>query len=120
MGQRAGGRRTAPAIVALALLIAGCSNGGIDVYRLVGPYQNHVISSDANSVQIQYLGDVEATVPLARQRCAQYAKVPEQISISGGVVTYLCRDAGSAPGQLHGELNSKLTLITALLMPSRR
>jgi hypothetical protein len=108
------------AILALTLLIAGCSNGQFDAYWLLGPHENHVIAADANSVQIEYLGDVEATVPLARQRCAQYAKVPERISNSSGVVTYLCRDAGSAPGQLRGELNSKLTLISALLAASRR
>jgi hypothetical protein len=119
MGRRQSRGRTVLGAIVLAAPLAGCSSGGFDAYWLLGPHENRVISSDANSVQIQYLGDVDATTPLARQRCAQYAKVPERVSDSAGVVTYMCRDAGSAQGQLRGELNSKLTLISALLISSR-
>jgi hypothetical protein len=119
MAWPANGRITTLAGAALATLLAGCSNSGFDAYWLLGPHENRVVAADANSVQIQYLGDVETTVPLARQRCAQYAKVPERFSDSSGLVTYLCRDPASAPGQLRGDLNAKLTMMTALLPASR-
>jgi hypothetical protein len=102
MGQRASSWGAALAVIALTPLIGGCTDGKFDAYRMIGPYENHVTGSNANGVRIEYFGDVEATVPLARQRCAQYAKVPERVSNDSGVVTYLCRDPASAPGQLRG------------------
>jgi hypothetical protein len=111
MGRRTAGLGTAMAIAAIVPLLAGCDTAA----ALLGPYQAHVMGGNADGVVIQYYGDVATTLPLARSHCAQFEKVPDRISDVDGKVTYACRVPGAAPGVEHGDLNSKLTLISDLL-----
>jgi hypothetical protein len=55
--------------------------------------QNQIINdSRAEGVVIQYYGDVEATVPLARSHCAAYERVAVRRSYSAekNLVIYAC------------------------------
>jgi hypothetical protein len=96
----------AMAIGLLAAPLAGCLS-----------YQAHVMSGDGDQVVIQYTGDVALTLPLARQHCAQYERVPQQRETDPGSVTYACVPPDRQPSSIRGDLHSKLTLITALLTP---
>ena len=51
--------------MALALAIAGCL-----------PHQNVIMFGNAEGVSINYLGDVSATMALARRHCAQFEREP--------------------------------------------
>jgi hypothetical protein len=83
----------ATAILALGTVLAGCG----DPWRSIGPYQDHVISGDADGVIIMYFGDAHLTIPLARQHCAQYEKVPDPIGIYDQKITYACIAPSKAP-----------------------
>ena len=64
--------------------LAGCS---------FGADQNQIITDlKADGVVIQYYGDIEATVPLARSHCAAYERVPLRKSYSSekNLVIYDC------------------------------
>jgi hypothetical protein len=64
--------------------LAGCS---------LGANQNQIINdSKADGVVIQYYGDIEATVPLARSHCAAYERVAVRRSFSAekNLVIYAC------------------------------
>lgn len=41
-----------------------------------GP-QPHLRQGDADSAEVQYSGDVETALPIARQHCASFEKVPQ-------------------------------------------
>jgi hypothetical protein len=43
-----------------------------------------VHSGDANSVEVSYAGDVASTLPLARQHCAQFERVPRLVDAAAG------------------------------------
>jgi hypothetical protein len=66
------------AIGALAAL-AGCVEA-----------KDHVMSGDGNQLTIQYYGDLDATMPLARQYCAQFERVPQRRDNDVDTVTYAC------------------------------
>jgi hypothetical protein len=75
-------RRVAGLLGVTALVaLGGCQN------------QNQIITDGkADGVVIQYYGDVEATLPLARQHCAAYERVPFRKSYSAekNLVIYAC------------------------------
>jgi hypothetical protein len=57
------------------------------------PHQNVImLDGKASGVIIQYYGDVNATLPLARQHCAAYERVPVRKSYSSekNLVIYDC------------------------------
>jgi hypothetical protein len=71
------------ATLAFCLALAGCAQ----------PYQNVIMmDGKADGVVIQYYGDVNATLPLARQHCAAYERVPVRRSYSAekNLVIYAC------------------------------
>ena len=45
---------------------------------------------DANSVEISYSGDIASTLPLARQHCARFERVPELAQKGIDVADYDC------------------------------
>lgn len=49
-----------------------------------------VRQGDANSVEISYSGDVATTLPLARQHCARFERVPELAQNGMDVADYDC------------------------------
>jgi len=89
---------------ALSVALTGCLT-----------YQAHVMSGDSGQVVIQYSGDVRLTLPLARQFCAQYERLPELRDSDPDSVTYACVAPQQTRPTINGGLNPKLTLITDLL-----
>ena len=72
------GRMNRPAAIVLTLAVgAACA-------ALSGCNAPHpaIRSGDANSVEVSYGGAVSSALPLARQHCAQYDRVP-QLSDAG-------------------------------------
>jgi hypothetical protein len=74
----------------LAAALAAAALAGCTVEQ-----HNRVYSGDANSVEILYSGDRNATIPLARQYCAQYEKVPDPISVNDDKIIYACVAPGT-------------------------
>jgi hypothetical protein len=74
---------TPSAVVALALAagaaLAGCT----------GP-QPFISEGDANAVEVAYTGDVANALPLARQHCAQFERVPRLVDVGGGAALFDC------------------------------
>jgi hypothetical protein len=56
------------------------------------PQNQIIMDGKADGVVIQYYGDVEATLPLARQHCAAYERAPFRKSYSNekNLVIYAC------------------------------
>ena len=57
------------------------------------PHQNQIMmDGKAEGVVIQYYGDVEATLPLARSHCAAYERGPvrRSFSVEKNLVIYAC------------------------------
>ena len=50
----------------------------------------YIRQSDANSVVISYSGDIASTLPLARQHCAQFGRVPELAQKGIDLADYDC------------------------------
>ena len=90
MRGRLGGLGRAIAIGALAAL-AGC----------VQP-KDRVVDGDGNHVTIQYYGDLDATLPLARQHCAQFERVPQRRASDVDTVTYDCTVPGPSGSAIRG------------------
>lgn len=73
-------RSIAVAALAFAASAAGALSG------CAGPHPA-IRSGDANSVEVIYGGDAASALPLARQHCAQFERVPRLVSTgpdSGG------------------------------------
>ena len=47
-------------------------------------------AGDATSAQVMYSGDVANAVPIARQHCAGYARVPRLVDTTPGVAYFAC------------------------------
>jgi hypothetical protein len=71
------------ATVAFCVALAGCAEQ---------PHNVIMMDGKAGGVVIQYYGDVDATLPLARQHCAAYERVPLRKSYSSekNLVIYDC------------------------------
>jgi hypothetical protein len=68
--------------VAIGGVLAGCL-----------PHEDKIImDGKADGVVIQYYGDLAETLPLARQHCAQYERVPKERShsVEKNLVIYDC------------------------------
>jgi hypothetical protein len=78
--------RAAAIVVMLAVGAAGAA--------LLGCTAPHptVHSGDANSVEVSYAGDVASTLPVARQHCAQFERVPRLVDAGAGtdIAIYDC------------------------------
>lgn len=81
-------RRTARLLISLlAAPIGGC----------VPPHQDTVMQGNANGVAINFTGDVGETLPLARQFCARYERVPVLHETKEDNVYYFCVKPTAAP-----------------------
>ncbi len=69
------------AICIWGILTAGCA---------AAPTKNTVMEGNADSVAIQFAGDVGATLPLAAKHCAQYERVPQLRNTRDDIVNYAC------------------------------
>jgi len=45
---------------------------------------------DANSAQVMYSGDVANALPVARQHCASYGRVPRLVDTVPGIAYFAC------------------------------
>jgi hypothetical protein len=61
------------------------------------PHQPAAMHGGRDGVSIDYAGDVAATLPIARQHCAQYERVPVLAGTKENTATYACVRATDAP-----------------------
>jgi hypothetical protein len=73
-------------VIALGMFVGGCNL----------PHQDMTIGGNANGVIINYVGDVADTLPLARQHCAQYERVPVLHETKDDNAIYFCVSPGAA------------------------
>lgn len=76
----------------VAILVLGASIGGCAI-----AHKDTVMSGNADGLIINYYGDVAETLPLARQHCAQYERVPVLHEAKDDNVVYFCVRAEAAP-----------------------
>ena len=74
-------------VLALGALAVGCSI----------PHHNVAMRGNADGVIINYVGDIAETLPLARQHCAQYERMPVLHQAIDNNAVYFCVGPGAAP-----------------------
>jgi hypothetical protein len=47
-------------------------------------------SGDATSAEVMYSGDVANALPIAKQHCASYARVPRLVDTAPGIAYFAC------------------------------
>jgi hypothetical protein len=59
---------------------------------MIGCLEQHSFlrSGNATSAEIMYSGDVAHAVPIAKQHCAGYGRVPRLVDTAPGVAYYAC------------------------------
>jgi hypothetical protein len=72
-------------IAAIALALAA----GAALTGCTGPHP-YISEGDANSVEVAYPGDVQNALPLARQHCAQFERVPRLVDAGAGTALFNC------------------------------
>ena len=82
------GRRTWRAVygAALGIALGGCF-----------PHQDVAMGGNADGIAISYAGDLAATLPLARQHCAQFERVPVLHSTKENTAYYACVRVNASP-----------------------
>jgi len=81
-------RRSArPFLLTLGALLAGCDP----------PHHDVAMRGNADGVIINYFGDIAETLPLARQHCAQYERVPMLHQTQDNNAIYFCVRADAVP-----------------------
>jgi len=74
-------------LLALGMSLLGCE-----------PHQDAVaMQGNANVVIINYVGDISATLPVARKHCAQYERVPVLAETKPDHAVYACLRPGTEP-----------------------
>ena len=71
----------------LAAPVGGCA----------APYHDTLMQGNANGVAINFVGDVAETLPLARQFCARYERVPVLHETKDDNAYYFCVKPAEAP-----------------------
>lgn len=74
------------AAFALALAVAA---SGVVLAACSGPHPA-VVEGDATSVEVRYAGDVGTTLPLAKEYCARYERVPRLVDPGLDIAIYDC------------------------------
>jgi len=74
-------------VLMLVALLGGCATQA----------HNTVMQGNANGVAINYIGDVAATLPLARQFCARYERVAVLHETKEDNAYYFCVKPADAP-----------------------
>jgi hypothetical protein len=72
-------------IAAVALALAA----GATIAGCTAPHP-FIREGDANSVEVAYTGDVANALPLARQHCAQFERVPRLVDAGAGAALFDC------------------------------
>jgi hypothetical protein len=60
--------------------------------------QDVAMNGNADSVTINYVGELSDTLPIARRHCAQYEKIPVLRASKDNYATYACVKPGTVPG----------------------
>ena len=71
------------AAFAMALAAAACLSACTGAH----PFAR---SGDANSVEVVYAGDPASALPVARQHCARYERVPRLVNAGADVALFDC------------------------------
>ncbi len=69
------------------MLAVGAAGAALSGCTAPHPY---VHDGDANSVEVTYAGDVASALPLARQHCMQYARVPRLVDPGVDLAIFRC------------------------------
>jgi hypothetical protein len=80
------GRMNRPAAILLTLTIGAA---GAALAGCTAPHPA-ILSGDANSVEVSYGGDVASALPLARQHCAKYERLPRLSDAGLDVAIFDC------------------------------
>ncbi len=78
-----------PMTRSIAAVVLATSAAGAALCGCNGPHP-FVRKGDANSVEISYGGDPASALPLARQHCAQYERVPRLVDAGVGLAIFDC------------------------------
>jgi hypothetical protein len=70
-----------------ALLLGGCNI----------PHHDVAMSGNADGVIISYVGDVAETLPIAREHCARYERLPVLRQTKDENAVYVCVQANPPP-----------------------
>jgi hypothetical protein len=73
--------------IAALMLVVGAAAAALSGCTAPHPY---VRDGNANSVEIAYAGDVASTLPLARQHCAEFERVPRLVDPGADLAVYEC------------------------------
>jgi hypothetical protein len=76
----------------LFVLALGALGGGCTL-----AHQDVAMQGNADGVIINYFGDIAETLPLARQHCARYERVPVLHQTQDNNAIYFCVRAGPPP-----------------------
>ena len=75
--------------IAAVLLTLGAGAAGANLSGCTGPHP-FARAGDANSVEVVYSGDVASALPVARQHCARYGRVPRPVNAGADVAVFDC------------------------------
>lgn len=71
-----------PGLTAIGLIGAG-------LYGCISPHP-YIREGDANRVEVSYYGDVATTLPLAKEHCARFERVPRLSDPGVDIALYDC------------------------------
>jgi len=75
--------------IAAAALAFATGAAGVALSSCTAPHP-FVREGDANSVEITYAGDVASALPVAREHCAQYERVPQLVNAGADLAIFNC------------------------------
>ena len=75
-------------IAAFALALAA-GDAGATLPGCTAPHP-FIRAGDANSVEVVYTGDAASALPLARQHCARYERVPRPVNAGADIALFDC------------------------------
>jgi hypothetical protein len=78
-----------PMTRSIAAVVLAASAAGAALCGCTGPHP-FVRNGDANSVEITYAGDAASALPVARQHCAQYERVPRLVNAGVDLAIFDC------------------------------
>jgi hypothetical protein len=75
--------------IAAVLLALAAGAAGSTLSGCTGPHP-FVRAGDRNSVEVVYSGDAASALPVARQHCARYERVPRPVNAGADVAVFDC------------------------------
>jgi hypothetical protein len=78
-----------PMTRSIAAVVLATSAAGAVLFGCNGP-NPFILKGDANSVEISYGGDPASALPVARDHCARYERVPRLVNAGVDLAIYDC------------------------------